>query len=50
MLLQGFQIESDDPELTTIVKVLGCVEKTVRNRRDKALMTLQAALAEETGS
>jgi hypothetical protein len=50
MLLQGFQIESDDPELTTIVKVLGCVEKTVRNRRDKALMTLQAALAAETGS
>ena len=50
MLLQGFQIESDDPEVTTIVKVLGCVEKTVRNRRDKALATLQAALAEETGS
>jgi DNA-directed RNA polymerase specialized sigma24 family protein len=50
MLLQGFQIESDDAEVTTIVKVLGCVEKTVRNRRDKALTTLQAALAEETGS
>jgi hypothetical protein len=50
MLLQGFQIEADDPEVTTIVKVLGCVEKTVRNRRDKALKTLQAALAEEAGS
>jgi hypothetical protein len=50
MLLQGFQIESDDPEVTTIVKVLGCVEKTVRNRRDKALKALQAALAEEAGS
>ena len=42
--------ESDDPEVTTIVKVLGCVEKTVRNRRDKALKALQAALAEEAGS
>ena len=50
MLLQGFQIESDDPEVMTIVKVLGCVEKTARNRRDKALKTLQAALAEEAGS
>jgi len=50
MLLQGFQIEADDPEMVTIVKVLGCVEKTVRNRRDKALATLQAALAEEPGS
>jgi hypothetical protein len=50
MLLQGFQIASDDPAVTTIVKVLGCVEKTVRNRRDKALKALQAALAEEAGS
>ena len=50
MLLQNFQIESDDPEMTTIVKVLGCTEKTVRNRRDRAIATLRAALAEEFGS
>lgn len=50
MLLQGFKIESDDPEVTTIVKVLGCVEKTVRNRRDKAFKALRAMLAEEAGS
>jgi hypothetical protein len=50
MLLQNFQIESDDPEMTTIVKVLGCTEKTVRNRRDRAIARLRAALAEEFGS
>jgi len=50
MLLQNFQIESDDPEMTTIVKVLGRTEKTVRNRRDRAIATLRAALAGEFGS
>lgn len=50
MLRQGFPIESDDPEVTTIVKVLGCVEKTVRNRRDRAFTALRAALEEEAGS
>jgi len=50
MLRQGFPIESDDPEVMTIVKVLGCVEKTVRNRRDKAFKALRATLGEEAGS
>lgn len=50
MLRQDFPIESGDPEVMTIVKVLGCVEKTVRNRRDRAFKALRAALEEEAGS
>lgn len=50
MLLQDFQIESKDPTVITIVKVLGCVEKTARNRRDRAFKALRRALAEDAGA
>jgi hypothetical protein len=37
-------IESKDPTVMTITKVIGCAEKTIRNRRDKAFAALRAAL------
>lgn len=50
MLLMDIQIESKDPTAITIVKALGCVEKTARNRRDRAFETLRRALAEDSGA
>ena len=47
MLLQELPIDSKDKEVKTIVKVLGCSEKTVRNRRDRAFVKLRDALKEE---
>lgn len=44
MLLQDFQMHSKDPEVLTIAKALGCDEKTVRNRRNRAVERLQAIL------
>jgi hypothetical protein len=44
MLLLDFQIDSKDPAVMTIAKALGCDEKTVRNRRDRAVEKLQAKL------
>ncbi|HEV2567880.1 DNA-binding response regulator [Sphingomonas sp.] len=44
MLLQDFQMHSKDPEVMTIAKALDCDEKTVRNRRDRAVKTLRAML------
>lgn len=44
MLLLDFQIDSKDPAVMTIAKALGCDEKTVRNRRDRAVERLQAIL------
>ena len=49
LLLRDIQIESKDPEAVTIVKVLACSEKTVRNRRDRAFKALRAALDEDLG-
>lgn len=49
LLLKDIQIESKDPEAVTIVKALGCSEKTVRNRRDRAFRALRAALDEDLG-
>jgi hypothetical protein len=49
LLLKDTQIESKDPEAITIVKVLACSEKTVRNRRNRAFKTLRAALDEDLG-
>jgi hypothetical protein len=46
MLLKQYPIESEDPNVTTICKVIGCVEKTVRNRRDRAFIKLRKALSE----
>ncbi|MEO8455552.1 MAG: DNA-binding response regulator [Sphingomicrobium sp.] len=41
MLKHGIPIESKDPDMMTIVRALGCVEKTVRNRRDRAFEILR---------
>ena len=47
MLRQGVPIDSKEPGGLTIVSVLKCAEKTVRNRRDKAFEALRKALKEE---
>lgn len=47
LLLQDFPIDSKDPNTMTIARILGCTERTVRNRRDRALKTLKSALQEE---
>jgi DNA-directed RNA polymerase specialized sigma24 family protein len=47
LLLQELPIESKDESELTIVKVIGCTEKTVRNRRDRAFQKLRDALKEE---
>ena len=47
LLRQGFQIDSKDPNIMTIAKMLQCDERTVRNRRDRAYKTLKSALQEE---
>lgn len=43
--LQGIPIDSRDPDAVTMVRVLGCAEKTVRNRRDHAYATLRALMS-----
>lgn len=40
-------IDSKDPSVHTIVQILGCVEKTVRNRRDRAYEAIRKALEED---
>lgn len=44
MLREGFPIDSKDPDITTISKVLGRSEKTIRTHRDKAFAALREAL------
>ncbi|KGC10220.1 sigma-70, region 4 family protein [Burkholderia gladioli] len=46
LLWQGFQIDSKDPNIMTIAKMLQCDERTVRNRRDRAYKTLRSVLQE----
>lgn len=46
LLLQGFQIDSKDPNVMTMARILKCDERTVRNRRDRACKVLKAALQE----
>jgi hypothetical protein len=41
MIRTNMLIESQDPEVVTISKVLGVTEKTVRNRRDKAVASIK---------
>lgn len=48
LLRQGFQIDSKDPNIMTIAKMLQCDERTVRNRRDRAYKTLKSILQEKT--
>lgn len=47
LVLKDVPIDSQDKDVRTIVKVLGCSEKTVRNRRDRAYARLRDALKEE---
>jgi len=47
LLLEGTMIDSKDPSEMTIVKALGCTERTVRNRRDRAFELIRNALREE---
>lgn len=47
LLFKEYPIESNDPSKLSICKILGCVEKTVRNRRDRAFEKLKTALSEE---
>ena len=50
MLRIGMPIDSNDPDVVTISKLMGCVEKTVRNRAKKAIAALQRALDLEGGA
>ena len=47
LMLKGLPIHSTDGNAVTIAKVVGCYEKTVRNRRDRAFAKLRDALTEE---
>jgi len=47
LLLQGYRIDSEDESVITIAKILSCSEKTVRNRRDRAVATVLRMLKEE---
>jgi len=47
LLLQGMQIESQDPKVMTISKALDCTERTVRNRLGRAYEKLRIALQVE---
>jgi RNA polymerase sigma factor (sigma-70 family) len=45
--MEDLPIESNDGDAKTIVNLLRCTEKTVRNRRDRGLQMLRNALREE---
>jgi len=45
LLVQDFPIDSNDPGVMTIAKVLGRSEKTIRTYRDKAFATLRTAMS-----
>lgn len=47
LLLQGFQIDSNDENTMTIARILQCDERTVRNRRDRAYKALRVILQKE---
>lgn len=47
LILQDFQIDSKDKSVMTISSILGCDERTVRNRRDRAYKSLRAILQKE---
>ena len=46
MLIQGFPIDSQEPDAMTIARALGRSEKTIRTYRDKAFAALRAAMAD----
>ncbi len=47
LILQDMPIDSKDKNVMTIAKTLGCVEKTVRNRRDRAFATIREKMQED---
>jgi hypothetical protein len=47
LLRLGFPIDSTEPNVQTIVKIVGCVEKTARNRRDRAYEAIRKTLQED---
>jgi len=47
MLRAGILMDSKDPDVVTIRRILNCAEKTVRNRRDAAIRSLREALGLE---
>lgn len=44
LTLKGYQDASNDPDVITISKLLGCVDQTVRNRRKRAFSKLRSTL------
>ena len=46
MLRQGFPIDSKEPDVMTISRVLGRSEKTIRNYRDRAFAALRDDLSD----
>ncbi len=47
LLLLDIPMDSKEPGVQSIVRILECVEKTVRNRRDRAYVALRKALDED---
>lgn len=47
LILKDTPIDSQETDTVTMVKILGCCEKTVRNRRDRAFAKLAELLKEE---
>ena len=47
LLLLGWPTHSNDPEVMTIAKSLGCTDRSVRNYRDRAMKTLIALFKQE---
>lgn len=50
LLLQGIPIDGKEADSVTIAKMLACCERTVRNRRDRAVDKLRRALQGEYAS
>lgn len=48
LLLKGIPIYCQEPDVMTIARILSCNERTVRNRRDRAYITLKSNLQEES--
>lgn len=46
LILQGLPIEAKDQNTVTIPRALGCTDRTVRNRRSRAITKLRGALKE----
>lgn len=46
LILEGLPIDAMDESTVTIARVLGCTDRTVRNRRKRAIEKLQVALKE----